>query len=50
MIYLIVGNMGVPSGSGFDFINGQVFLERFYTVFDTTNQRFGYAGLFDWDK
>lgn len=42
-IYLIVGNMGVPSGSGFDFINGQVFLERFYTVFDTTNQRFGIA-------
>jgi len=42
-IYLIVGNIGTPSGSGLDFINGQTFLERFYAVFDTTNQRVGLA-------
>ncbi|KAG6875927.1 hypothetical protein C0992_001703 [Termitomyces sp. T32_za158] len=38
-VYLIVGNIGTPSGEGFDFINGFAFLERFYSVFDTTNQR-----------
>ena len=32
-IYLIVGNIGTPSGEGLDFIDGQVFLERFYSVF-----------------
>ena len=42
-IYLIVGNIGTPSGEGLDFINGQTFLERFYAVFDTTNQRVGLA-------
>ncbi|KAJ3541124.1 hypothetical protein NM688_g6129 [Phlebia brevispora] len=42
-IYLIVNNIGTPSGEGFDFIDGQVFLERFYAVFDTSNNRFGLA-------
>ena len=42
-IYLIVGNMGSPSGEGPDFINGQTFLERFYLVLDTTNSRVGLA-------
>jgi cathepsin E len=42
-IYLIVGNIGTPSGEGLDFINGQTFLERFYAVFDTANQRVGLA-------
>jgi cathepsin E len=42
-IYLIVGDIGSPSGSGLDFINGYSFLERFYSVFDTTNQRVGFA-------
>ncbi|KAF5385370.1 hypothetical protein D9615_001228 [Tricholomella constricta] len=42
-IYLIVGNLGTPSGEGFDFINGYAFLERFYSVFDTTNHRVGFA-------
>ena len=42
-IYLIVGNLGSPSGEGFDFINGQTFLERFYAVFDTANKRVGLA-------
>lgn len=28
---------------GLNFINGYVFLERFYSVFDTTNQRVGFA-------
>jgi cathepsin E len=42
-IYLIVGDIGNNSGSGLDFINGQTFLERFYSVFDTANKRVGLA-------
>lgn len=39
-IYLIVGDIGTPSGSGLDFINGFVFLERFYTVYDSGTPSF----------
>jgi len=42
-IYLIVADAGSPSGSGLDFINGMTFLERFYSVYDTANQRVGIA-------
>ncbi|EIN13874.1 aspartic peptidase A1 [Punctularia strigosozonata HHB-11173 SS5] len=42
-VYLIVNSIGTPSGEGLDFINGQTFLERFYSVFDTTNRRIGFA-------
>ncbi|KAF7982214.1 hypothetical protein HWV62_29404 [Athelia sp. TMB] len=42
-IYLIVSDLGSSSGSGLDFINGYVFLERFYTVFDSTNSQVGFA-------
>ncbi|EIM87134.1 family A1 protease [Stereum hirsutum FP-91666 SS1] len=42
-IYLIVNDIGTNTGEGLDFIDGQVFLERFYTVFDSTNNRFGIA-------
>lgn len=42
-IYLIVGDLGSNSGQGLDFINGYTFLERFYSVFDTTNKRVGFA-------
>ncbi|KAI0253242.1 aspartic protease [Lactifluus subvellereus] len=42
-IYLVVSDLGTPSGQGLDFINGYTFLERFYTVFDTGNQRVGLA-------
>ncbi|KAF8560104.1 acid protease [Imleria badia] len=42
-IYSIVNDLGTPSGEGFDFINGQSFIERFYSVFDTTNSRVGFA-------
>ncbi|KAL1945168.1 hypothetical protein VTO73DRAFT_2788 [Trametes versicolor] len=42
-IYLIIGDIGSYSGSGLDFINGQTFMERFYTVFDTENRRVGVA-------
>ena len=42
-IYLIVANLGTPSGQGLDFINGYAFLERFYSVFDSTNKRVGFA-------
>ncbi|KAI0793759.1 aspartic peptidase A1 [Fomes fomentarius] len=42
-VYLIVADIGTRSGSGLDFINGQTFLERFYSVFDTANNRVGIA-------
>ncbi|KAG1842527.1 acid protease [Suillus subalutaceus] len=42
-IYLIIGSTGSSSGSGLDFVNGYCFLERFYSVFDTTNSRVGFA-------
>ncbi|KAI6145241.1 aspartic peptidase domain-containing protein [Pisolithus tinctorius] len=42
-IYLIVNDIRTNSGSGLDFINGQTFLERFYSVFDTANNRVGFA-------
>ncbi|KIM47467.1 hypothetical protein M413DRAFT_439126 [Hebeloma cylindrosporum] len=42
-IYLIVNDLGTNSGQGLDFINGYTFLERFYSVFDTTNKRVGLA-------
>lgn len=32
-IYLIVNDIGSNTGEGLDFIDGQVFLERFYSVF-----------------
>ncbi|KAJ7201369.1 family A1 protease [Mycena pura] len=42
-IYLIVADIGSSSGSGLDFINGMTFLERFYSVYDTTNRQVGFA-------
>ncbi|TDL25598.1 aspartic peptidase A1 [Rickenella mellea] len=42
-VYLIVADLGTNSGSGFDFINGMSFLERFYSVYDTANKRVGIA-------
>jgi len=35
--------MGSNSGSGLDFIDGFGFLQRFYSVFDTTNAQVGFA-------
>ena len=42
-IYLVVHDIGNPSGQGFDFVNGYAFLERFYSVFDTGNRCVGLA-------
>ncbi|KAG0695483.1 acid protease [Suillus ampliporus] len=42
-IYLVIADIGSNSGSGLDFINGYSFLQRFYSVFDTTNHRVGFA-------
>ena len=42
-IYLIATDLGTPSGQGVDFINGYAFLERFYSVYDTTTIRVGLA-------
>ena len=43
-VYLIVGSIGTPTGEGLDFIDGYTFLERFYSVFDMSNNRVGFAG------
>lgn len=42
-IYLVVQSFGNDSGVGFEFINGFAFLQRFYSVYDTTNKRVGFA-------
>jgi len=42
-IYLVVSNLGSPSGQGLDFINGFAFLQRFYSVFDTGDAQVGLA-------
>ncbi|THU80941.1 acid protease [Dendrothele bispora CBS 962.96] len=42
-IYSIVADLGNNSGTGLDFINGFAFLQRFYSVYDTTNNRVGIA-------
>lgn len=42
-VFLIVGDLGSPSGEGFDFVDGMVFLERFYYVFDSENNQVGFA-------
>ncbi|KAI6007643.1 acid protease [Pisolithus orientalis] len=42
-IYLVVNDIGYPSGSGMDFTNGYTFLERYYSIYDTTNARVGFV-------
>ncbi|KAG2071177.1 acid protease [Suillus decipiens] len=42
-IFLIVKALATPTGAGCDFINGYVFLQRFYTVFDGSKRRVGFA-------
>jgi cathepsin E len=42
-IFLVTADLGSNSGEGLDFINGFAFLERFYSVFDTANNRVGFA-------
>ena len=42
-IYLIVGDLGVFPGSGLNFVIGYTFLERFYSVFDSSDGSVGLA-------
>ncbi|KAG2363427.1 hypothetical protein BDR07DRAFT_1471318 [Suillus spraguei] len=42
-IYLVVVDIGTPTGRGYDFLNGYVFLQRFYTVLDSGRARIGFA-------
>ncbi|KAG2365451.1 aspartic peptidase domain-containing protein [Suillus spraguei] len=42
-IFLVVRSLPTPTGTGFDFINGYVFVQRFYTVFDARKNRIGFA-------
>ncbi|KAG2067419.1 acid protease [Suillus decipiens] len=42
-IFLIVKALKTRSGAGYDFINGYVFIQRFYTVFDGAKRRVGFG-------
>ncbi|KAL5492996.1 hypothetical protein ACEPAI_4444 [Sanghuangporus weigelae] len=42
-IFLILADLGTLGGEGLDFINGFTFLERFYSVFDSSKSRVGFA-------
>ncbi|KAL5513781.1 hypothetical protein ACEPAH_4182 [Sanghuangporus vaninii] len=42
-IFLVLADLGTLGGEGLDFINGFTFLERFYSVFDSSNSRVGFA-------
>ncbi|KAJ7601049.1 acid protease [Mycena floridula] len=42
-IYLITADLGSDIGQGLDFIDGFGFLQRFYSVYDTTNSQVGLA-------
>ncbi|KAI0365365.1 acid protease [Pilatotrama ljubarskyi] len=42
-VYLVIGDLGMNSGQGLDFVNGMTFLERFYHVFDAENNLAGFA-------
>lgn len=42
-IYLVTADLGSDVGQGLDFIDGFVFLQRFYSVYDTTNSQVGFA-------
>jgi len=42
-VYLIVSDIGGPSGEGLDFINGKVFLERYYSAYNSADGSVGFA-------
>ncbi|KAI0708416.1 acid protease [Earliella scabrosa] len=42
-VYLIVADLGSNSGEGLDFVDGFTFLQRFYSVYDASNNVFGLA-------
>ncbi|KAG2072481.1 aspartic peptidase A1 [Suillus decipiens] len=42
-IFLIVKALETPTGAGKDFVLGYVFLQRFYTAFDSQKRRIGFA-------
>ncbi|KAG2069257.1 aspartic peptidase A1 [Suillus decipiens] len=42
-IFLVVKSLTTPTGAGLNFINGYVFLQRIYTVFDSGKRRVGFA-------
>ena len=42
-VYLVVGDLGSNTGEGLDFVDGFTFLQRFYSVYDATNNKFGLA-------
>ncbi|KAF8416367.1 hypothetical protein L210DRAFT_3582978, partial [Boletus edulis BED1] len=42
-IYLVVSDLGPFNFTGVNFITGYTFLERFYSVYDTTHGAVGFA-------
>ncbi|KAG2353783.1 aspartic peptidase domain-containing protein [Suillus spraguei] len=43
VIYLVIVDRNKPTDSGDHFVLGYVFLQRFYSVYDVTNSRVGFA-------
>jgi cathepsin E len=43
IFFLVLVDIGHPSGSGLDFIFGMVAIQRFYVVLDTGNSEVGFA-------
>lgn len=42
-IYFPFGDLNTPSSEGLDFVNGMVWLPRFYIVYDSGNHQVGIA-------
>ncbi|KAG2069306.1 acid protease [Suillus decipiens] len=42
-IFLVVKSLAAPTGAGYNFVNGYVFLQRFYTVFNSRRRRVGFS-------
>ncbi|KAG2068953.1 acid protease [Suillus decipiens] len=42
-IFLVIQSLTTSTGAGYNFVNGYVFLQRFYTVFDSGRRRVGFA-------
>lgn len=42
-IYLPFADLGTYSGQGLDFVNGMVWLQRYYFVYDSGNNQVGIA-------
>lgn len=42
-MYLVINDLGDDAETGFDFINGMTFLERYYFVYNSGSNEVGFA-------